>query len=476
MALKRSLIAAFAILACLMFAWATGAGRPYPASAGGVIDPTCTSSLPCIEYDNNGAGPGIRGISVGGNGLAGATKFSSTSLSNSREGLIGNDISTSGTFNAGVRGLSTRGFGVAGQTTSGDGVFGLSSSGPGVAGQSTSGAGVLGISGTFFGVLGGSGGSSSVFAGVQGANNALSTAVRANGFGGPLFIGNNHSGIDIFTVNDGGNTLIGGNATVNGTATFVGNASVGGNSSVTGNQTVGGFESVTGSISGGSLSAGSSSVVIGVFGNGSSFGVEGDNIGNAGADFYANGLGGNMFVGNNSASINSFIVDNAGNITITGQIFTGGTCNTGCVIDPKKPGTHVITYAPREAAPTMEDVGEAQLAGGSAYVHLDPAFANVIDQRNSYLVFITPEGDNRGLYVTQKSLAGFAVRESQGGRSTLAFSYRIVAKPFGQSSPRLAVVMMAAQPKRLPVINLQRPNRVVIPVLTRHPKVPIYPN
>src|ERR1700686_1067801 len=74
MTIKRSWVAAFAILACLMFAWATGAGRPYPASAGGVIDPSCTSSLPCIEYDNNGTGPGIRGISVSGNGLAGATK------------------------------------------------------------------------------------------------------------------------------------------------------------------------------------------------------------------------------------------------------------------------------------------------------------------------------------------------------------------------------------------------------------------
>jgi hypothetical protein len=183
-----------------------------------------------------------------------------------------------------------------------------------------------------------------------------------------------------------------------------------------------------------------------------------------------------MFVGNNSHGTNAFIVDDFGNISITGHIFTAGSCASGCVIDPKKPGTHVVTYAPREAAPTMEDVGEAQLTGGSAYVHLDPAFANVIDQRSPYLVFLTPEGDNRGLFVTQKSLTGFAVRESQGGRSTLAFSYRIVAKPFGQSSPRLAVVMMAAQPKRLPVMNLQRPNRVVIPVLTKHPKVRIYPN
>src|ERR1700737_3090302 len=120
------------------------------------IDPTCTSSSPCIEYDNNGTGPGIRGISVNGNGLAGATKNISTSLATGREGLIGNDISTSGSFNAGVRGLSVRGFGVAGQSTSGAGVFGLSSNNTGLLGQSTGGVGVLGLSSSNLGVFGSS--------------------------------------------------------------------------------------------------------------------------------------------------------------------------------------------------------------------------------------------------------------------------------------------------------------------------------
>ena len=106
--MKKLLTAASAILACLMFAWATGAGRPYPANAGGVIDPTCTSSIPCIEYDNDGTGPGIRGISVVGNGLSGSTKNHSTSTSNGRAGLIGNDVGT-GNFNSGVHGLSVNG-------------------------------------------------------------------------------------------------------------------------------------------------------------------------------------------------------------------------------------------------------------------------------------------------------------------------------------------------------------------------------
>src|ERR1700737_1510547 len=121
------------------------------------IDPTCTSSSPCIEYDNNGTGPGIRGISVNGNGLAGATKNISSSLATGREGLIGNDISTSGTFNAGVRGLSVRGTGVAGQSTSGAGVSAQSNSGTALDGFSSTGIGVQGISPGNFGanIIGG---------------------------------------------------------------------------------------------------------------------------------------------------------------------------------------------------------------------------------------------------------------------------------------------------------------------------------
>ncbi|HEY7980612.1 MAG TPA: hypothetical protein VID19_03945, partial [Candidatus Eremiobacteraceae bacterium] len=51
--------------------------------------------------------------------------------------------------------------------------------------------------------------------------------------------------------------------------------------------------------------------------------------------------------------------------------------------------------------------------------------------------FVTPDGDNNGLYVTGKSAHGFIVREARGGRSTLAFDYRIVAKPIDENGARL---------------------------------------
>ena len=52
-------------------------------------------------------------------------------------------------------------------------------------------------------------------------------------------------------------------------------------------------------------------------------------------------------------------------------------------------------------------------------------------------MFLTPLGDTRGLYVSAKSPRSFTVRETQGGRATLAFDYRIVARPADAKAGRL---------------------------------------
>ncbi|MBD5654215.1 MAG: hypothetical protein IAI50_03415 [Candidatus Eremiobacteraeota bacterium] len=88
----------------------------------------------------------------------------------------------------------------------------------------------------------------------------------------------------------------------------------------------------------------------------------------------------------------------------------------------------------------MEDVGNARLIGGYAFVSLDAAFRNVIDPRADYTVIITPDGDSNGLFVSERSPRGFSVRENHGGHSSIAFGYRIVAKPFGKREPRLPMI------------------------------------
>lgn len=109
-------------------------------------------------------------------------------------------------------------------------------------------------------------------------------------------------------------------------------------------------------------------------------------------------------------------IDDFGNEFITGEILTAGSCSNGC-----------IKYAPKVARPTVEDTGDAVLAAGRAYVPLPASLVDTVRQDGNYRVFVTPEGESNGLYVTQKSSRGFAVVENHGGRSGVAFSWRIVA-------------------------------------------------
>ncbi|HXW76165.1 MAG TPA: hypothetical protein VEJ20_02015, partial [Candidatus Eremiobacteraceae bacterium] len=101
-------------------------------------------------------------------------------------------------------------------------------------------------------------------------------------------------------------------------------------------------------------------------------------------------------------------------------------------------GQYAVATTPKSTQPVLEDYGEAQLINGDAQVRLDPAFADTISDRTPYLVFVTPDGDTNGLYVTNKTLTGFEVREVRGGHSSLTFDYRIVAKPADDNHPRMA--------------------------------------
>jgi hypothetical protein len=149
---------------------------------------------------------------------------------------------------------------------------------------------------------------------------------------------------------------------------------------------------------------------------------------------------GPLMIARNAAGAEALSLDQQGNLTISGVIKTSGSCQNGCSRTRNGRGTQLISYAPRESSPTMEDFGEAQLVNGTAVVRIDPAYASVIDQKKDYLVFLTPDGDTKGLYVAMRSPTGFVVRETGGGRSSIQFSYRIVAKPFGVDEARLPMI------------------------------------
>jgi len=101
-------------------------------------------------------------------------------------------------------------------------------------------------------------------------------------------------------------------------------------------------------------------------------------------------------------------------------------------------GEYRLLYAQESPENWFEDFGTAQMVNGQATVNIDPLYAQTVNTAVTYHVFLTPEGDCRGLYVTGKTPASFEMRELQNGKSNLSVSYRIVAKRKGYENIRLA--------------------------------------
>jgi hypothetical protein len=140
----------------------------------------------------------------------------------------------------------------------------------------------------------------------------------------------------------------------------------------------------------------------------------------------------NLFLATNSATNQTCYIDAYADLnctgTIVGNVLKGEHRNSD--------GERVTTYASESATATVEDVGTARMAGGVANVRIDPAFASVMDHK-WYYVFLTPLGDTRGLYVSVKTATAFQVRETDRGRGSLEFDYRIVAHPLDAGDARL---------------------------------------
>src|SRR5262245_25716385 len=132
---------------------------------------------------------------------------------------------------------------------------------------------------------------------------------------------------------------------------------------------------------------------------------------------------GNAGIVGETANPNSFAGFFAGNAVVTGTL-TAGVKNA-MVAFPD--GSQRVLHCMESPEHWFEDFGAAKLKNGRAVVALDADFAKVI-KRGDYRVFITPEGDCSRLYIRNRSAAKFEVRELGGGKSNVAFSYRIVGR------------------------------------------------
>jgi hypothetical protein len=203
---------------------------------------------------------------------------------------------------------------------------------------------------------------------------------------------------------------------------------------------------------------GSSTNAYGVYGTSSNlngdgvYGYSGPGVGVAAesnsADYYALFAGGDsastgLFEAYNDATGRRCTIDPNANLSCDGSISGGAAVR---VRHHASSGRHVLTYASESATATIEDVGTARISGGAADVRIDPDFASVMDGK-WYYVFLTPLGETRGLYVSMQTPTAFQVRETEHGHSSLAFNYRIVARPLDAKNDRLPLAPEMPRPR-----------------------------
>jgi hypothetical protein len=128
-------------------------------------------------------------------------------------------------------------------------------------------------------------------------------------------------------------------------------------------------------------------------------------------------------------------------------------------------GSHRRVYCVESPDSVFEDFGQGTLAAGRAQVRIDPEFAATV-KTDDYAVFLTPEGECKGLFVTAKTPTGFEVRELQGGTSSLPFRYRIVAARKDVEvarMERLQLDLPKPPPPLAPVVKFDPPPGVSVP-------------
>ncbi|MCC6174087.1 MAG: hypothetical protein IT305_02180 [Chloroflexi bacterium] len=345
-------------------------------------------------------------------------------------GLFGRNNASNG---IGVAGAAPSGTGVFGQSANGYGVGGQSDASHGVYGKSTSGNGTYGETGTGSGVYGkatGTGGTGvtgtttdAAGTGVYGMSNGgtgSGIGVRGKSGSGPGLRGESTSGMGAYTSSTSGAGAYGETASGAG---------------VHGEATAGGY-----GVYGRTTSDASRGAVYGK-NDGTGAGVRCH-----GADI---GLHASVASGGRAAAIVEGPLEVYGNFTVF-----GGYAKSGAV--KQADGSYRRLYALETPDSWFEDIGSAQLTGGRAQVTLDPEFASLV-QAQQYEVFLTPKGDCNGLFVASQSPSGFEVRELKGGQSTLAFSYRIVAKRKDLPGKRLEKLQPSSLPAAVTLPQISSP-------------------
>ena len=89
----------------------------------------------------------------------------------------------------------------------------------------------------------------------------------------------------------------------------------------------------------------------------------------------------------------------------------------------------VMLSCPESPENLYMDYGIGKLENGKVYISIDPILTKniIVNEAHPIKIFVQLEGECNGVYVTNKSAKGFEVVELQNGKSSVSFSYQLVA-------------------------------------------------
>jgi hypothetical protein len=178
--------------------------------------------------------------------------------------------------------------------------------------------------------------------------------------------------------------------------------------------------------------------------DGNHAGVVGTSDDAIGVGAHTNGTGAATLYSQNDSTTRTALLFDAIGGNVGGECFMDVSGNLHCtgnvtgVVPTHNGAKKSALYAVESPEDWFEDFGSGQLSAGKATVTLDPEFAETVNTGVDYHVFLTANGESKGLYVSQKSPSSFEVRESGEGSSNISFDYRIVAHRRGQEGVRMA--------------------------------------
>jgi hypothetical protein len=167
------------------------------------------------------------------------------------------------------------------------------------------------------------------------------------------------------------------------------------------------------------------------------------------------------------ASAHGFGGEFYGSVRVLGDFMVIGGSKSAVV--RHRDGSYRQLYTLESPESWFEDFGRAELRQGKTTVALRPDFAAVIDHKAMH-IFLSPEGDCNGLYISSQSGKAFSVRERQRGTSSVTFSYRVVGRRKdirGERMKKISVPREPPAPEPEPDVVTIKPRQVRKPSFYR---------